>query len=345
MPPVGGLRDADPVTHETAFDRDRLPASSIVLGGGAIGVEFAQAYARLGVEVTLIEMEPRILPREEPELTELLRTRLEEEGVRVLTGRRAVSASADGSAKRVVVAAVDAPPSSEGPGRDDPEELAAEEIFVAAGRRPAVEGMNLEDVGIEVERGGLVVDDRLRTSLPHVFGAGDVIGGHLFTHVADHEARKVVRNALFPFPTAIDYDVIPWCTYSDPELGRVGLTEGEAAERLGSGVRTYMYDVGELDRAVADRRGFGRVKIVADRRGRVLGCHLLAPRAGSLVVEAALALREGVGLDDLAELVHPYPTLSEGIRRTANEYMRGRLTERVRRWLDRWFAASRRLGL
>lgn len=339
VPPVDGLREAGFITHESAFDRDELPASSIVLGGGAIGVEFAQAYARLGVDVTLVEMEPRILPREDPELTGLLRERLEEEGVRILAGHRATSVSVEGDERRLVAEPV------EDAASEDSVELRAEEIFVAAGRRPSVEELGLEAVGIETGPEGVVVDDRLRTSLPHVFAAGDVVGGHLFTHVADHEARTVIRNALFPFPTPIDYEVIPWCIYSDPELARVGLTEDEARDRHGSGVQVHTYDVGDLDRAVADRRGFGHVKLVADRRGRVLGCHLLAPRAGTVIVEAALAMREGAGLGDLAELVHPYPTLSEGIRRTANEYMKSRLTDRVRTWLDRWFAISRRLGI
>lgn len=350
VPPVDGLREAGFVTHESAFDRDELPASSIVLGGGAIGVEFAQAYARLGVDVTLVEMEPRILPREDPELTGLLRQRLEEEGVRVLAGHRATSVSVEGDERRLEAEPVDHPSSSEGAASGEdaaegPVELRAEEIFVAAGRRPSIEQLGLEAVGIETGPEGVVVDDRLRTSLPHVFAAGDVVGGHLFTHVADHEARIVIRNALFPFPTAVDYEVIPWCIYSDPELARVGLTEDEARDRHGSGVQVHIYDIADLDRAVADRCGFGRVKLVADRRGRVLGCHLLGPRAGTVIVEAALAMREGAGLGDLAELVHPYPTLSEGIRRTANEYMRSRLTERVRTWLDRWFAISRRLGI
>jgi pyruvate/2-oxoglutarate dehydrogenase complex dihydrolipoamide dehydrogenase (E3) component len=350
VPPVEGLREAGFVTHESAFDRDELPASSIVLGGGAIGVEFAQAYARLGVDVTLVEMEPRILPREDLELTGLLRERLEEEGVRILAGHRATSVSLEGDERRLEAKPVDRPAysgraASKRPASEGPVELRAEEIFVAAGRRPSVEELGLEAVGIETGPAGVVVDDRLRTSLSHVFAAGDVVGGHLFTHVADHEARTVVRNALFPFPTAVDYEVIPWCIYSDPELARVGLTEDEARERHGSGVQVHTYDVGDLDRAVADRRGFGRVKIVADRRGQVLGCHLLSPRAGTVIVEAALAMREGAGLGDLAELVHPYPTLSEGIRRTANEYMRSRLTDRVRTWLDRWFAISRRLGI
>ncbi len=343
VPPVEGLEEAGFVTHETAFERDSLPESSVILGGGAIGVEFAQAYARLGVEVTLVEMEPRLLPGEDPDLTERLRERLEAEGVRVITGARAVEAGREGGERTLRLEETEGE-GGEGPA-GPPASVRAEELFVATGRRPNVEGMGLEEAGVEVGPSGIVVDDRLRTSRKRVFAAGDVTGGLLFTHVADHEARTVIRNALFPFGGTVDYSVIPRAIYTDPELARVGPTEAEARERHGDGVRTFTYDLGDLDRAVVDRSAFGLVKLVADRRGRLLAGHLLAPRAGTMVSELALALREGADLSDLSDLVHPYPTLSEGIRRAANEWYRSRLTPRTERLLGLWFRLARRLGL
>lgn len=339
VPSVEGLEEAGFVTHEEAFDRETLPPSAIVLGAGPIGVEFAQAYARLGVEVTLVEIEERVLPREDPELAALLREVLEEEGVRVLTGHRAVEAGREGEERTLRIEPVGDGEGSEG--RD----LSAREILVAAGRSPAVESLGLEAVGIRVGPDGIEVDGALRTTRSGVFAAGDVVGGHLFTHVADHEARTVVRNALFPFAAEVDYSVVPWAIYTEPELARVGLSEAEARERHGDRVAVYRYDLSDLDRAITDRVARGMVKLVAGPKGELLGAHLLGPRAGSLVSEAALALREGTKVTGLADLVHPYPTLSEGIRRAAQEAHRARLTPRVERWLDRWFRLARRLGL
>jgi len=389
IPPIEGLEGAGYVTHEAAFDRRELPGSSVILGGGAIGVEFAQAYARLGVEVTLVEQEQRILPGEDPDLTSRLRGRLEEEGVRVMTGARAARVDREGSERIVRLeprAGGDVPsrsgtspsapssdlfeegasagsPTEEAPdpaaggatadgggaggsaGSGGPTTVRAEEVFVATGRRPNVEGLGLEEAGVEVDRSGIVVDENLRTTRRRVFAAGDVTGGALFTHVADHEARTVIRNALFPFSSSVDYSVIPRAVYTDPELARVGPTEAEAREHRGDDVRVFTYDLSNLDRAVTDRRAFGMVKLVADRKGELLAGHLLAPRAGTMIVELALARREGADLSDLADLVHPYPTLSEGVRRAANEWYRSRLTPRTRRLLRLWFRLARKLGL
>ncbi|HSR41201.1 MAG TPA: NAD(P)/FAD-dependent oxidoreductase, partial [Longimicrobiales bacterium] len=336
VPPVEGLEEAGHVTHEDAFDREGLPASAVVLGAGAVGVEFAQAYARLGVEVTLVEMEERVLPREDPELTDLLREVLEEEGVRVLTGVRAVRAGREGEERTLRV---------EPTGGADGELLRAEELLVATGRAPNVESLGLEEAGVRYGRSGIEVDGALRTSRRGVYAAGDVTGGHLFTHVADHEARTAVRNALFPLHAEVDYSVVPWAIFSEPELARVGLSEEEARERHGDAAAVYRYDLADLDRAVTDREARGMVKLIAGPKGELVGAHLLAPRAGSLVSEAALAVREGTKVTALADLVHPYPTLSEGIRRAAQEAHRARLTPRAERWLDRWFRLARRLGL
>lgn len=344
VPPVDGLEEAGFYTHETAFDRDSVPDSVVVLGAGAIGVEFSQAYRRLGVEVTLVEMAPRVLPLEDREVSARVEEILVDEGIRVVTGARASSARAADGRREVVLERE--PGGDDGGGREDaPMTVSGDEILVATGRRPNVEDLGLESVGVEVGRDGVEVDDRLRTTRSHVYAAGDVIGGYQFTHVADHEARTVVRNALFPFSSPVDYSVIPWAVFSEPEVARVGLTEAEAREEHGDGTRVYRYDVSDLDRAITERRARGLVKLVSDGSGRLLGGHLVSPDAGTMIVELALAMEKDVTIGELSDLVHPYPTMSEGIRRAANEYQRERLTPDVRRWLDRWFRWSRKLGL
>ncbi len=334
VPSIPGLEEAGYFTHETAFDRPDLPRSVAILGAGPIGVEFAQAYRRLGVEVTLLEMEDRILVREDAELASRLQDRLEAEGIRVRTG--------------AAVARVERGEGNPGQVRllsEDGRRIEAEEVLVAAGRRPNVEALELARAGVEAEEDGIRVDERLRTSRKHIYAAGDVTGGLLFTHVADHEARTVVRNALFPLSTKPRYEAVPWCTFTEPELARVGLTEAEARERHGDGVRSFSYDLKELDRAIADRAAEGLVKLVVDRKGRILGGHILGASAGTMIVEVALAMEHDIRIGKLSDLVHPYPTMSEGVRHAADAYMRSKLTPRARRWLDRWFGLSRKLGV
>ncbi|MFQ5690161.1 MAG: dihydrolipoyl dehydrogenase family protein [Gemmatimonadota bacterium] len=339
IPPIDGLEEVGYYTHETAFDRTGLPRSVVILGAGAIGIEFAQAYRRLGLEVTVVELFDRILIREDAELAERLTGILKGQGIRLLTAHRAVRAAAVDRATGGAGVALTVE------GADGTRTVEADEIFVAAGRRPNLEALDLERAGVETGRQGVLVDDRLRTSQKHIFAAGDVTGGLLFTHVADHEARTVVRNALFPFPARIGYEAISWCTFTEPELAHVGLTESEARERHGDSVQSYMYDLSDLDRAIADRAAVGCVKLVTDRKGRLLGGHVLGAAASTMIVEVALAMKHGLRIANLASLVHPYPTMSEGVRKAADEYMRSRLTARARRWLDRYFRWSRKLRI
>jgi pyruvate/2-oxoglutarate dehydrogenase complex dihydrolipoamide dehydrogenase (E3) component len=349
VPPIQGLAEAGFYTHETAFDRDTIPASVIIVGAGAIGIEFAQAYRRLGVDVTVVELLDEILLKEDPELVARLREILERDGVRILTSHRVVSVDRGRGEERL--AGSDIRPgggptvavSVQGPG--EPQVLEADELLVATGRLPNIESLALERAGVEVGRQGVIVDERMRTSRKNIFAAGDVTGGLLFTHVADHEARTVVRNALFPFPGRISYQAIPWCTFTDPELAHVGLTEAEARERFGDGVRAYTYDLKDLDRAIAERAATGLIKLVTDRKGGLLGGHILAPSAGTMIMEVALAIRQGMRIGQLSSAVHPYPTMSEGVRRAADSYMRAKLNERTSRWLDRYFRVARRLRL
>lgn len=335
VPPIPGLEEAGYFTHAEAFERTGLPASLAVIGGGAIGVELAQSFARLGVEVTIVEMMDRLLIREERELADRLTSVLENEGIRVVTGHVVTRVERVEDRVRLIAEAPrngsEVQTGSEVREGSEPRNggvrhIEADEILVAVGRRPNTEHLGLDEAGVETDGGWVTVDDRLRTSQRHIFGAGDVTGGYLFTHVADHEARTVVQNALFPVRAKIDYGVIPWCTYTDPELAHVGLTEEEARERHGGSVTVHVYDLATLDRAIVERAAVGVVKLIAGRGGKILGGHILGAGAGTMIAEVALAMKHGIRIGSLSSLVHPYPTMSEGVRRTADTYRRSLLS-------------------
>lgn len=311
VPPVERLEPTGYLTHETAFDQHTLPSSLIILGGGPVGLEFAQVYARLGARVTVVEMLPEILPREDPDVSGALREMLRAEGIVFRTGQAAAKAAMADGQKTVTL--------------KDGSRLAAEEIFVATGRKPAVEGLDLDRAGVEVRKGGVVVDDTLRTRNRKVWAAGDVTGGLQFTHVADYMARTVVRDAIFPFPTKVDYDDVPWVTFTDPEVAHVGMGQEDAEAR---GASTYAYEFAELDRAIADGDTRGFVKISADGKGRILGATILGQGAGELIMPLVLAKQNKLSLATVSEAVFPYPTRVEGVKRAADAYQRARLQGR-----------------
>lgn len=328
VPPIEGLAEAGYFTHAEAFDRDTIPKSIAVVGGGPIGIELAQSYRRLGSDAVVIEMMDQLMGREEPELAARLTQALVDEGVRIFTGRLVNKVERTGSGRRITMKRVGGDPQA------PLETVEADEVLVATGRRPNTEDMGLEAAGVATERGWVTVDSKLRTSQKHIFGAGDVTGGYLFTHVADHEARTVVQNALFPVRSKINYDVIPWCTYTEPELAHVGITEAEARDRYGSAVSAHTYDFAGLDRAIAERAAVGCTKIVTGKGGVILGGHILGSNAGTMIAEIALAMKAGIKLGTISSLVHPYPTMSEGIRRAADAYRRSQLTGWKKSLLD-----------
>lgn len=321
VPPVEGLETAGYRTHETVWEMERLPASLLVLGAGPIGVEIGQAFARLGSRVTIADHGRQVLAREDPEMADVLRAALEREGIALRLGRRAAAARAEGGEKVVALRGDDGAR----------EEVRAEEVFVATGRRPNVEGMGLEEIGVEVERGGIRVDGKLRTSVDGVWAAGDVVGPYRFTHVADYHGRLVAPNALFPVGRTVDYRVVPWCTYTEPEVARVGLTEAEARERWGEGAGVFRYRHDSLDRAVCDGEPDGLTKLVTDPKGRLVGAHVVGPRAGETIHEAVLAVRHRLKLSDLSGMIHVYPTYPESIRRSADAYLRAKFSGGVAR--------------
>lgn len=327
VPPIEGLADAGFLTHADAFDQDELPRRIVMLGGGPIGLEFAQIYARLGASVTVVEMLPHLLPNEDPEVGRLLEELLIAEGVTVRTGRRVerVTRCADGSVAVYVRGAT---------GEEATDPIEVDQLFVATGRRANTEGLGLEEIGLRLDGGAVTVDATLRSSIKTIWAAGDVTGGPQFTHVADHQAKLVLRNAVFPFSGKVNYRAVPSVTYTDPEVARVGLTELEGRERFGD-VRVYRYDFSDLDRAIVDAATDGFVKIVTRPNGRVLGATIVASGAGNLIMPLVMAMKQGMKISQLSQFVYPYPTMAEGVKRAADDYYRQRFAGRTGDWLKK----------
>lgn len=330
VPPVTGLDEVGYLTHETILELQRRPSHLLVLGAGPIGLEFAQVFRRLASDVTVVELAEAILPREDPELTARLRERLEGEGIRILLGHRAVEARAEGDRRLLTLERSDG----------SRVEVTGDQILVATGMRPYTDGLGLENVGVELDDGGAVrVDETMRTTAPRIWAAGDVTGKLFFTHVADYQARLVVRNMFFPIRGKADYGRIPWATYTDPTLARIGLTESEARERHGDRIGVYTSDLQDLDRAITDRAAFGLVKLITDSRGRLLGAHILSAHADALIHEIAAAMHAGTKIGGLSQMVHAYPTLPESIRKAADRYYAEKLDSTWVGKLLRWWVA------
>jgi pyruvate/2-oxoglutarate dehydrogenase complex dihydrolipoamide dehydrogenase (E3) component len=321
MPPIPGLADAHPLTNETVWDLRELPRRLVVLGGGPIGCELGQAFARLGSDVTLIEMAPRLLIKEEPEASTLVLEHLSQDGVDVRLSAKAVEVRAAADGHELVIEAGDARAT-----------VAFDRILVAAGRRPQSDGLGLEAVGAQTDdRGAVVVDDRLRTSARNVYAIGDVTGQFPFTHVAAYHARVATVNALFRARAKVSYDAVPWVTFTDPEVGRVGLSEEQARERWGERTVTVSAPYARLDRAIAAAEAYGFAKLVGDPKGRLVGATIAAPAGGEAIAELAAWVAKGGKIDDVSRTVHAYPTLAEGQARAADEHVRAKYaTPRIR---------------
>lgn len=323
VPPIEGLEEAGYLTYESLFETDTLPDRVTVLGAGPIGLEMAQVLSRLGAEVTVVEMQDRILPNDDPDVAERLKALLEAEGLHFRLGARATAVRMEDGAKVVEV--------------DGGTPVQGDEILVAVGRRPASDGLDLDRAGVRTDGGSVVVDGSLRTTSKKIWAAGDVTGGLQFTHVAEYMAKTALRNALVPGFSRVNYDTVPWVTYTDPEVAHVGLSQAEAEARGGT---TYSYELDDLDRAIVDGEAFGVVKISAEPNGKVLGATILGAHAGELLMPLVLAMKHGLTLSDLADTIWPYPTMAEGVKRASNEYQRarldgtgGRLLKKVISWL------------
>ncbi|MGI8682829.1 MAG: dihydrolipoyl dehydrogenase family protein [Mycobacteriales bacterium] len=333
LPPLPGLERIDPLTTETVWMLRELPRRLVVLGGGPVGCELGQAFGRLGSSVTLIEAAGSLLPKEEPEAGALIAERLREEGVDVRLGTRVVRAEPGPAGFRLLL---------ERAGVQGTVDL--DQILVAAGRRPRTEGLGLETVGVATDdTGAVVVDSRLRTTARGIFAAGDVTGVLPFTHVAAYQSRVLLANALFGLRRRATYAAVPWVTFTDPEVGRVGLAEAQARERWGSRAIVATFDYAGLDRAICAGEGVGFAKLVADPKGRLVGATVAAPAGGEAIAELTAWVASGGSIADVSQTVHAYPTFSMGPARAADEYLRARwLNPRVRR-LTRPALALRRL--
>ena len=329
--PIPGLSDAGYLTNETVFSMTELPRRIAVIGAGPIGCELAQVFQRFGSVVSLLEVAPQILIREDRDAAERVERALIRDGVELVTGCKITRVERRGSEK--VIAAENAS------GRF---EAVADEILIGVGRVPAVEGMNLEAAMIEYDQqNGIKVDDYLRTTNPIVYAAGDVASALKFTHLSDAHARMILRNALFLGRQRVSRLTIPWCTYTDPEIAHVGLYEADARQR-GIEVDTYTQELDEVDRAVLDGETEGFVKVHV-RRGsdQIVGATIVASHAGEMISELTTAIAAGVGLGKLGDVIHPYPTQADAIRRAAGLYTRTRLTPFVAGLMKRWFALTR----
>ena len=335
VPPLPGIGDVDALTSDTLWDRLRdrksVPERLVVLGGGPIGTELAQSFARLGSAVTQIEMAPRLLFREDEEVSALVRASLEADGVAVLTGHKALACGVTEGERWIEVEH-----------RGEIRRIAFDEIIVAVGRAPRLNGFGLEELGIGVDR-VVETNEYLETLYPNVLAAGDVAGPYQFTHVAGHQAWFAAVNALFGAVKRfkVDYRVIPWATFSDPEVARVGLSETEARAK-GIPFEVTRYGIDDLDRAIADGSAHGFVKVLTvPGKDRILGVTIVGEHAGDLLAEFVLAMKHGLGLNKILGTIHIYPTLAEANKYAAGEWRRAHVNPRLLAIVERYHAWRR----
>jgi len=309
IPPIEGLDKTPYLTNETIFELERLPGSIIILGGGPIGIELSQALNRLGVETTVVEMLERILFREDRELAEILAEHLKKEGLKILTNTKAVKfAKKDG---KVAVTVQDA--------TGAPREIEAGSVLVAVGRKASVDGLKLEKAGVKYTPKGINTDERLKTTASNIYACGDVVGPYQFSHMAEYQALTATLNALLPIKRKINYRNVIWCTFTDPELAHAGLTEEKARELYGDTIKIYRYDYSHVDRAQADVSTIGRSKFICNKKGRLIGAHILGHFAGETMHEVQLLKSLNKPFAKIGPVIHAYPTYSDVVKRPAGQ--------------------------
>ena len=308
LPPIKGLDAKIALTNETIFDLREKPDHLVIIGGGPIGMEMAQAHRRLGCAVTVLDV-GHILPRDDPEFAAVIRTALGNEGVRIIekTNIREVEHEAGGVIVHIEKDGVSST-------------VRGSHILVAAGRAVNTDGIGLESAGIKFDKKGIKVDARLRTNKKHIFAAGDVAGGPQFTHVAGYHAGIIIRNILFKIPAKVDYAALPWVTYTDPELAQVGMTEMTAQKKFGKRIKTVTWKFRENDRAQTEHRTEGMIKIITQKNGRIVGATIAAPGAGEMIGLWALAISQKLKISAVAEIIAPYPTFGEISKRAAGAF-------------------------
>jgi pyruvate/2-oxoglutarate dehydrogenase complex dihydrolipoamide dehydrogenase (E3) component len=330
-PSIPGLEEAGYLTNETIFSLDRLPKRLAVIGAGPIGCEMAQAFRRFGSKVALLERSGQILPKEDRDAGEILKEALLTDGIDLRLNVEILEVIAREEEKVVHY--------SIGEGK---EEVAVDEILVGIGRAPNVEGLNLEEAGVEYdERAGVRVNDHLQTTNPTIFAAGDICSRYKFTHSADAMARIVIRNALFAGRSKASALTIPWCTYTQPEIAHVGLSEAEI-EKKNVAVDTYVQNFSEVDRAILDGEDEGYVKVhVSKGTDKIVGATIVASHAGDMISEVTLAMVGGLGLKTISGTIHPYPTQAEAIKKVGDAFFRSRMSPLVSKIFSLWFRLRR----
>jgi pyruvate/2-oxoglutarate dehydrogenase complex dihydrolipoamide dehydrogenase (E3) component len=324
VPDIEGLGQTPYLTYERVFDLATLPRHLLVVGAGPLGVEIAQAYRRLGSDVTVIG--PTILPREEPDTQELVGHLFVREGIRLVRARATGLAAHDGDLEV----------------RTPNDTVRGDCVLVAAGRAPNTDGLGLEQANVAYDRRGIRVDRYLRTNVRHIYACGDVIGGRQFTHLAGWQCFQAVRNALLPGRAVGSPDVLPTVTFSDPEVARVGMTEAEARERHAGRISVHSWPIANTDRAICDGDQHGFIKLVTLRGRTIVGATIVATRAGEMIAEIALAMQKGLPLDAIAGTVHAYPTWSLGLQQLASDVVTDRFIESRAGRLVRWVAGLSR---
>ena len=310
IPAVQGLDATTYITNREIFYLDHLPASMIIFGGGPIGIEMAQAFCRLGTKVSVVQRSGQILHKEDRDMAVAAMEVLKREGVTFYLNTSIVRTKDASGEREVVVKAADL----------STFDLKAESILVATGRRPNIEGLGLDRIGIEFDEKGIKVDDRMRTSQKHIFAAGDVSGGYLFTHAAGYEGGIVVSNAIFHLPRKADYTFLPWCTYTDPELASIGMNE-VAAKTAGLKYSVWTEEFKTNDRSLAEGEETGKIKMILNEKEEPVGVQIFGPHAGDLVSEWVVALNGGVKLSRLGSAIHPYPTIGEINKKVATNFL------------------------
>ena len=329
--PIPGLAEAGYLTNETVFSLTELPKRLAIIGAGPIGCELAQAFSRFGSQVTLLEVMPQILIREDRDAAALIQAALIRDRVSLVLGCQLTGVERDGQDKVLRV---------EKDGQQ--EEVRVDAVLLGVGRAPNVEGLNLEAVGVEFDtKQGVKVDNRLQTTNPRIYAAGDICSPYKFTHMADALARIVIQNTLFVGRAKASALTVPWCTYTDPEIAHVGLYAHEA-EKQGIAIQTFHQEMGQVDRAVleGDTDGFVKIHTKAGK-DTILGATIVTRHAGEMISELTLAMVGGLGLSTLARTIHTYPTQAEAIKRAADAYNRTRLTPRVKSLFTKWLAWTR----
>jgi len=327
IPPIDGLDKTSYITNKEIFSLDHLPKSMIILGGGPIGIEMGQAFNRLGTKVFIINRDNQILGKEDKDMADEVMNVMRSEGVIFHLNTSIEATRNKGSEKEVIIKDMDGKTSS----------LKAESMLVALGRKANVEGIGLEDIGIEFNSRGIKVDNRLRTGHKHIYAAGDVTGAYQFTHAAGYEGGIVISNAIFHLPRKADYTFLPWCTYTDPELASIGMNE-KAAKAAGIKYSLWTEAFKDNDRSLAEGERIGKIKMILDEKEKPLGVQILGPHAGELLSEWVAVLNGKVKLSTLASAVHPYPTLGEINKRVAGTFFSPKIfSETIKKGLKFFF--------